>query len=61
VDISDTITAKIAALRKHASQLGDWDPEKMIREWAAEEGKERSLKYAEAFKVMILEEEKPEN
>ena len=61
VDISDTIAIKIAALRKHASQLGDWDPEKMIREWAQEEGKEHGLAYAEAYKVMVLEEEKPGN
>jgi LmbE family N-acetylglucosaminyl deacetylase len=61
VDISGTITVKIAALRKHASQLGDWNPEKMIREWAAEEGKEHGLEYTEAFKVMIILEEKPEN
>ncbi len=61
VDISATIAVKIAALRKHASQLREWDPEKMVREWAAEEGKEHGLEYAEAFKVMILVEEKPEN
>ena len=57
VDIAATIDKKIAALKKHVSQLGDWDPEKMIREWAAEEGKEHGLKYAEAFKVMKLSEE----
>jgi LmbE family N-acetylglucosaminyl deacetylase len=57
VDISGTIDIKLAALRKHASQLGDWDPEKMIREWAAEEGKEKGMEYAEAYKVMILENE----
>jgi LmbE family N-acetylglucosaminyl deacetylase len=57
VDITETIDLKLAALKKHASQLGDWDPEKMIREWAAEEGKEKEMKYAEAYKVMILENE----
>ena len=63
VDIAESIDVKIAALKKHFSQLGDWDPEKMIREWAEEEGKEKGLQYAEAYKVMILEEqeEKPEN
>jgi LmbE family N-acetylglucosaminyl deacetylase len=61
IDISEGIDTKVAALKKHASQLGDWDPEKMIREWAAEEGKEKELKYAEAYKVMILEQEQPEN
>ena len=57
VDISATIDVKIAALRKHASQLGEWDPEKMIREWAAEEAKNKGMEYAEAFKVMKSEEE----
>ncbi len=61
VDISGTLEAKIAALRKHASQLGDWDPAQEMREWAIGEGKEGGLDYAEAFKVMILVEEKPEN
>ncbi len=57
VDIASTIGIKISALKKHVSQLGDWDPEKMMREWAAEEGKEHGLIYAEAYKVMILSEE----
>ncbi len=57
VDITETIDLKITALKKHASQLGDWDPEKMLREWAQEEGKEKGIPYAEAFKVMVLEDE----
>ncbi|MFZ5821941.1 MAG: PIG-L deacetylase family protein [Chloroflexota bacterium] len=64
VDVTATLEVKIAALRKHASQLGDWDPEKMLREWAQEEGKEKGIPYAEAYKVMVLEGEeegKPEN
>jgi LmbE family N-acetylglucosaminyl deacetylase len=61
VDIAGTISLKIAALRKHASQLGEWDPEQMLREWAAGDGKEQGLEYAESYKVMILVEEKPEN
>ena len=60
VDISSTIGLKIAALRKHASQLGDWDPEKMLREWAAGDGKECGLEYAESYKVMITGEEEEE-
>ncbi len=61
VDISDTIDLKIAALRKHASQLKEWDPEKMMRKWAENEGKEKSLPFAEAYKVMVLDQEQPEN
>jgi LmbE family N-acetylglucosaminyl deacetylase len=57
VDIAPTISTKILALNKHVSQLGDWNPEKTIREWAAEEGRDHGLTYAEAYKVMILSEE----
>jgi LmbE family N-acetylglucosaminyl deacetylase len=57
VDITGTIETKLAALKKHSSQLGNWDPEKMIHEWAAEEGKEKGMAYAEAYKVMVLENE----
>lgn len=57
VDITDTIDLKIAALKQHVSQLGDWDPEKMLREWAQEEGKEKGIPYAEAYKVMRLGDE----
>lgn len=57
VDIADTLNVKLRALKKHKSQLGDWKPDKMLREWAAEEGKEQGLRYAEAFKVMINAEE----
>jgi len=46
VDISSTLDIKIAALKKHASQLGNWDPEKMLHEWAAEEGKDHGCEYA---------------
>jgi LmbE family N-acetylglucosaminyl deacetylase len=61
VDVSKTLDLKIAALKKHASQLGDWDPAERMRDWAAETGKEKGLKAAEAFKVMTLVEDKPEN
>jgi LmbE family N-acetylglucosaminyl deacetylase len=57
VDISASIETKIAALKEHISQLGDWDPEKMIREWAENEGKEKGLAYAESYKVMILQQD----
>jgi LmbE family N-acetylglucosaminyl deacetylase len=57
VDISGTIDIKVNALRKHASQLEDWDPDKMIHQWAAEEGREKGIPLAEAYKVMILQSE----
>ncbi len=61
VDISDTIELKCQALKKHASQLGDWNPTSMIRDWATETGRERNMAFAEAFRVMVLvEDELPE-
>ncbi len=57
VDIADTLEIKCRALKQHSSQLGDWDPVERMREWAAEEGKEKGLAAAEAFRVMILKEE----
>jgi len=62
VDIADTLAVKLSALREHRSQLGEWDPAKMITEWAEEEARDHGLQYAEAFKVMVLrQDEQPEN
>ncbi len=61
VDIGETLEAKIAALKQHASQLGDWDPTEEMTKWAREAAKSRKkkkLKYAEAYKVMILVDDK---
>jgi LmbE family N-acetylglucosaminyl deacetylase len=57
IDISTTIGAKVSALRQHKTQLGDWDPEKMIHEWAAETGKDHQATYAESFRRIVLVEE----
>lgn len=54
VNIGDTIDLKIEALKKHASQMGDWDPEPRIREWSAEIAKGKEMAYAEAFRVVTL-------
>lgn len=54
VNIEDTIDLKIAALRAHKSQIKDWDPESMIREWAAERGRGKEMAYAEGFRVVTL-------
>ncbi len=54
VDISETIESKIAALKEHVSQIGDWDPTEWITAWAAEAGKEKGLAYAESFRVITL-------
>lgn len=55
VDVTETIEQKIAALKQHASQMGDWDPTEMIKEWNAEAGKEKGLVYAESYRVITLE------
>ena len=62
VHISETIDIKIEALKKHVSQSDTHDVDKWIRDWAKEEGKEKGLEFAEAYKVMILqnEDETPE-
>jgi len=54
VSIDETIDIKVAALRAHKSQMGDWDPEKMIKEWAANSAKGKEMDYAESFRVVTL-------
>ena len=54
IDISEVIETKVAALLEHRSQLGDWNPVEMVREWAAREGQPRGLPAAEAFRRMVL-------
>jgi LmbE family N-acetylglucosaminyl deacetylase len=54
VNISDTIDIKIEALKKHVSQMKDWDPGPMIKEWAAEAAKGKEMLYAEGFRVITL-------
>lgn len=61
VDISDGIEKKIAALKAHASQIRDWDPTEMMREWARETATQHPDKpagfgeYAESFKYIKLD------
>jgi LmbE family N-acetylglucosaminyl deacetylase len=54
VSIDETIDIKVAALRAHKSQMGDWDPESMIKEWAANSAKGKEMRYAESFRVVTL-------
>jgi LmbE family N-acetylglucosaminyl deacetylase len=54
VDVTETIGTKIAALKQHASQIGDWDPTEMVEEWSAEVGRERGLAHAESYRVFTL-------
>jgi LmbE family N-acetylglucosaminyl deacetylase len=54
VDITATLTVKLAALREHRTQMGEWDPTEMITEWAREQGRKKKLDAAEAYRVMRL-------
>ncbi len=57
VNISKTIDLKVEALRAHKSQMKGWDPEERIKGWAAERGKGKEMAYAEAFRVITLEDD----
>ena len=50
IDIGDTLDAKIAALKAHASQMGEWDPSDMIRQWAADEARQAHHHYKRLHK-----------
>ena len=58
VDISSTLDLKIAALRKHKSQVSkpgqEWDFEKFMRKRHREVGKKGGYKYAESFKRITV-------
>ena len=56
MDIAETLGVKLAALRAHKTQMGEWDPAEMIAQWAAEQGRRRKLKAAEAYRRMILQD-----
>ena len=58
VDVSATLERKLGALRAHASQLRH--PERLeprIREWAKEEGEPLGVEAAEAFRVIVIDED----
>lgn len=52
IDVSSSMDRKIAALRAHASQMGDWDPDDEVRKWNREDGKRADppVDYAEDFR-----------
>ena len=54
VNIEETISIKVDALRAHKSQMKDWDPDERIRQRAAERGKGKEMMYAEGFRVVTL-------
>ena len=54
VNIETTIDIKVSALRAHRSQMKDWDPEPLIKQWAAERAKGKEMAFAESFRVITL-------
>jgi LmbE family N-acetylglucosaminyl deacetylase len=60
VDITETLDLKIKALQQHPSQVPVEKVGKWMTEWAQEDAKDKDMKYAESFKVMILKKDKEE-
>ena len=56
IDIADVLDVKLAALKQHKSQMGQWDPTEMITAWARQQGARRKLPAAEAYRVMRLQD-----
>jgi len=61
VDISETLDIKIKALQQHVSQVPVNEVGKWMTEWAEEEAKDKDIKYAESYKVMILKKDEEES
>ncbi|HYO28951.1 MAG TPA: PIG-L deacetylase family protein [Thermomicrobiales bacterium] len=57
IDVTAYMETKLAALRCHASQMGEWDPEAEIREWAKDDAARfpGTGEYAESFKYFKLD------
>jgi len=61
IDITATMEVKLLALKAHASQVTNWDPSDMIRDWARESAAANPNKdgstgeYAESFKYFKLD------
>jgi LmbE family N-acetylglucosaminyl deacetylase len=61
VDVAGTLDRKIAALRCHASQVADPDGlEARIRAWAGEDGEPIGATAAEAFRVIVIDDDPAE-
>jgi LmbE family N-acetylglucosaminyl deacetylase len=61
VDVTATLHRRIEALRAHASQIHDLEGlGKRIRSWAAEEGRTIGSDAAEAFRVVVIDDDEDE-
>jgi len=62
VDTSTTQDRKIGALREHASQIHDFEElEKRLSEWAAKEGRRIGAGAADAFRLVVIDEDESED
>jgi LmbE family N-acetylglucosaminyl deacetylase len=58
VDTTGSLPRKVAALREHASQIRDVAGlDERMRSWAAEDGKVIGVAAADAFRVIVIEED----
>ena len=55
LDLTEPVEVKIAALKQHASQIGDWYPSDIIEECSAGTGAEKGLVHAWSCCVIMLE------
>lgn len=61
IDVTDTMDLRIRALKAHASQLGDWDPEEEMRKWGRESAQSKPNRsdsdgeYAEKYTYIKLD------
>jgi LmbE family N-acetylglucosaminyl deacetylase len=57
IDVTAYMERKLESLRAHVSQIGDWDPEPMVREWAKETAEQHpgNGEYVESFKYFKLD------
>ena len=60
VDITETMDLKIQALQQHVSQINPDEVGKWMLNGRREEAKDKEMKYAESYKVMILKKDKEE-
>ena len=56
-DLLSHVDRKLASLHAHASQLGDWDFEPVVRQWARETAEQHpgNGEYVESFKYFKLD------
>lgn len=57
LSIDETMEIKLSALQAHKSQFPHGDPGERVKQWASERAKDQGMQYAEAFRVITLEDD----